>query len=343
LGFAFALAKQDDLDLGKAKCPFTTSLFLLFASIVCALWCSVNRLRDFRKTERIARRREQLFREDWILPFVRQALRGVSNLEYRNYIDSLWAVLEKAHVPGIVRTPLEQMYTGQVFRFDHAPHELQLVATEAFFYLLHNGYITPAPPDGVLNHPAFNRYYVTERGRAWFNGGEPFPEEAAGYMDFLHQLIPNLDSVIEQYVIEALTAFDRRAYFAAAVMLGAASEKALYLLAESMLDAFKDAKKRNRLQSTLERRKLLELFDLVRDSIQDASKAGVLPYAQFEGSTTHLMSLFEAIRVQRNDAVHPMNAVVSADSVRLLIQSFPYSLTKSEELREWLRNNPSSI
>ncbi len=279
----------------------------------------------------------------WILPFVRQALRGTGDLEYKNYLYALWAVLEKAQVPGIVRTPPEQMYSGQAFRFDQAPHDLQLLATEAFFYLFHNGYITPGPPDAYLNHPVLHRYYVTESGRAWFNGAEPFPEEAAGYMDFLRQLVPTMDSVIEQYVVEALTAFERRAYFAAAVMLGAASEKAIYLLAESMLDAFTDARKRSRLQSTLERRRLLELFDPARDSVQNASNARVLPYAQFEGSTTHLMSLFEAIRVQRNDAVHPMNATVSGDSVRLLLQSFPYSLNKCEELRGWLASHPNSI
>lgn len=77
LGFAFASVKQGDFELGKAKCPFTASLFLLSASIVCALWCSVNRLRDFRKTERIARRREQLFREDYELTRLRREVTGL--------------------------------------------------------------------------------------------------------------------------------------------------------------------------------------------------------------------------------------------------------------------------
>jgi hypothetical protein len=55
------------------------------------------------------------------------------------------------------------------------------------------------------------------------------------------------------------------------------------------------------------------------------------------------MSLYEAVRVQRNDAVHPMNAIVSEDSVRLLLQSFPYALSKSEELRAWCAANPGSL
>jgi hypothetical protein len=284
-----------------------------------------------------------VFTLSWILPFVRQSLKGVGNFEYRTYVQRLWMHLEQAKVPGVIRATPLQMQLGQVFLYDQAPHELLFLVTESFFYLFHNDYITLGPPDGLLNLPSSNKYYVTQRGEKWFNGVEPFPEEAAGYMNFLRQLIPTIDSIIEQYMIEALTAFERSAYFAAAVMLGAASEKALYLLAESMLDAFRDTGKRRRLQSTLERRKLSELCELVRDSIQNASSTKVLPYTHFEGSTAHLMSLFEAIRVQRNDAVHPMNATVSGDSVRLLIQSFPYALNKSEELRRWLTAHPNSI
>jgi hypothetical protein len=172
---------------------------------------------------------------------------------------------------------------------------------------------------------------------------EPLPEDAEQYMRFLRGRVPSLDPIVEQYVIEALTAFEREAYFASAVMLGAASEKELYLLAEAVFSALIDPKKQIKLRGLLDRRKLLELFETVRDMIHQAVTAKLIPYADSEGSTTHLMSLYEAIRVQRNDAVHPMNAIVSEDSVRLLLQSFPYALSKSEELRAWCLANPSSI
>lgn len=286
---------------------------------------------------------EPAYTLSWILPFVRQSLKATSNFEYRNFVQQLWTELEKAQVPGIVRTPPHQAHSGQVFQYHQAPHDLRILIPEAFFYLFHNGYITPAPPDGYLEHPKFHRYCVTQRGMEWFGGGEPLPEDVAGYMRFLRQRVSTMDPVIEQYVVEALTAFERQAYFASAVMLGTASEKALYLLSESILGAFKDAKRQEKLKALLDRRRLLELFEFVRDTIHAASRTKALPYSDSEGAVTHLMSLFEAIRVQRNDAVHPMNATVSADSVRLLIQSFPYSLSKSEELRLWLVANPKSI
>lgn len=279
----------------------------------------------------------------WILPFVRQALKGTSNLEYRTFLPAVWSVLERDHVAGVVRNQQHQMIYG-VYQYDEAPSDLRNVTAEAFFYLLRNGYIAPQAPDRSLNTPSLqSKYNVTQRGFEWFNGNEPYPEEAEGYMRHLRERVSNLDSIIEQYITEALTAYERQAFFAAAVMLGAASEKAIYLLAESMLEAFIDEHKKTKLHTVLGRRKLEGLLNLVRDSIQAAFQAKTLAYPQFESSVSHLTSLYEAIRVQRNDAVHPMNATVSQESVRFLIHSFPYALAKTEELRVWFTDHPNSI
>ena len=44
--------------------------------------------------------------------------------------------------------------------------------------------------------------------------------------------------MIKKYVQEALTTYERQAYFAAAVMIGAAAESAVYLLAAAMQKSF---------------------------------------------------------------------------------------------------------
>jgi hypothetical protein len=63
----------------------------------------------------------------------------------------------------------------------------------------------------------------------------------------------------------------------------------------------------------------------------------------FEGALTHLSSLFEAIRVQRNDAVHPSTGAVEEDSVRLSYEAFPHAIKKAEALRAWFDENPASV
>ncbi len=94
---------------------------------------------------------------------------------------------------------------------------------------------------------------------------------------------PSLSRGFSPTFIEALAAFEREAYFASAVMLGAASEKELYLLAEAILLALKDPVKQSKLKRLSDRRKLLET---VRDTIHEAVTAKVLLYTDSEGSTT---------------------------------------------------------
>ena len=272
----------------------------------------------------------------WILPYVRRALNGVGNLNFNQYLGNLWLQLEKDQIADAQRHTIHTGTPGQII-WDGAPWGLRNAATEAFFYLFRNGFISPQPPSGYPNHPGFDRYDVTLRGLEWAKGNEPLPEDIAGYMKFLHDRIPNFDAVIEQYITDGLIAFERGAYFAAAVMLGAASEKALYLLAEAMVDALKSPKAKQTLEQHLKGRSLNPLLTFIRDAFERNRKVPNIPY---DGAIPHLMSLFEAVRTQRNDAVHPTTGQVSADSVRLLTASFPYALSKSEELRTWLIANP---
>ncbi len=279
----------------------------------------------------------------WVLPFVRQSLRGRGNFPYDNFVWGLWAQFEKAGVPGIVRVPPERNFSGQLYDYAQAPHELRRVTTEAFYYLFHQGFTMPEPPGNLPGHPSQVTYHLTPSGLAWAADVEPLPEDADGYMGVLRRLVPSLDPVIEQYIREGLSSFGRHTYFSAAVMVGAAAEKAVYLLAESMLDAFTDARRQETFKKLMERRKLNELFHTTEKTIHDAYISKVLPFPVFDGAVTHLMSLIEAIKVQRNDAVHPMNAIVSADSVRLSFAAFPHALEKLEALRAWFAANPRSI
>ncbi len=286
---------------------------------------------------------QETYTLEWILPHVREALKRTSNFEFRIYANALFQQLERSRVEGVVSYPPGQNIGGQLYQYDRIPFEIRSLVSEAFFYMFHKGYIAPAAPDSRLNPPPLHMFNITQRGRTWLGGGEPLPEDAERYMTFLRAHIPTLDPVIDQYVVEALAAFGKEALFASAVMLGAASEKEVYLLADSVLTALKDAKRQAKLKGLLDRRKLLDLFEMVRDTIDGAAAGRVIPYAVTEGAATHLMSLFEAARVQRNDAVHPMNAQVSEESVRHSLQSLPYVLAKSEEIRAWLVANPGSI
>ncbi|HUZ93785.1 MAG TPA: hypothetical protein VMU57_02630 [Edaphobacter sp.] len=282
-----------------------------------------------------------------ILQLVRASFKKqMGDLSCKIFHERLWGELEAITDPGVVKPLPHQNYSYQRYLFEQAPIALRNAATEGFFYLLNAGYISPQPTNDFINFPLrSDSYRWTERGLQWVKGAEPIPEEVAGYMKFLRKHVGTLDDVIEQYILEALTAFNREAFFAAAVMVGAASEKAVYLLTASLLNALKPSRRRTTLETALSKRQLFALLDCVRKTIEDCSAGNpaLIPYSATEGASAHLASLFEAIRTQRNDAVHPMNATVSASSVRLLLHSFPYALNATEKLRAWFDANPGSL
>jgi hypothetical protein len=282
---------------------------------------------------------------EWLLPYVRKGMRGTINFEYRIYTDAVLRAMHAAGVPGIVKNDHFHASTGNAFDERQIPDQLKQLIAEAHFHPFRHGYIAPAAADNYNNHPTWLKFNVTRSGREYFNDSEPIPEHARSYLEFLRQLVPKLDSVIDQYITEALKAFEREANFAAAVMVGAASEKAVYLLAASLLNALKPSRRRTALETALSKRQLFALLDCVRKTIEDLSSGSPapIPYSASEGVSAHLASLFEAIRTQRNDAVHPMYATVSASSVRLLLHSFPYALSTTEKLRAWFDANPGSL
>jgi hypothetical protein len=277
---------------------------------------------------------------EWILPYVRLIQPG-AKLDYRLFADHVWQQLEKAGIEGVVRTPRLYIGSGRTFNYDAFPPDLKNATAEAWFYLFRNGYLSPAAPDDYLQAPDLYMLSVTKHGMAWFASKEPIPEDAQGYMAFLNSLIDSLDSIIEDYVRESLIAFNRGAFFVAAVMIGAAAEKEAYLLADSIVGALKDPIKQKKMQQVMsEGRSILLLEKSINEVLTPLRKTH---RTVFDGSDAHVTSLFEAIRVQRNEAVHPKSATVSTDSVRMTILAFPHALAKAEGLRAWFIGNPNNI
>jgi hypothetical protein len=281
----------------------------------------------------------------WILHYVRESFKGQPTFwetSFEEYIERLWNTLEKASVPNIHKK--KGGNDGTTYAVTDAPQQIQHSALEAFNYLLARELIVRILFTPIVPWRNKDNWYIwTKRGAEWAAGEEPLPEDSARYMALLKQLVPALDLVIEQYVSEGLVAFAGGHYFAAAVMIGAASEKAIYMLGDSTHGALASPQKQQTLRQLLDGRGLKRLFDFLRDEIADAIKRNVIPYSVHEDAIPHLMSLITAVRVQRNDAVHPQNAAVTPDSVRLSYSAFPHALEKIEGLRDWFKNNPASI
>jgi len=158
------------------------------------------------------------------------------------------------------------------------------------------------------------------------------PEE---YGAVINSIVPSVDRVIKQYAIEGINCFRQRLFFASAVMFGAAAEKAILTLLESIINTETDHKAKSKLGKLLERPNLPKILASIRDNLDTLIKAKTIPYAVYQGSAEHLLSLFEMIRAQRNDAVHPDIGEVNKTKVFLTIQTFPSALEVVYRLIEW--------
>jgi hypothetical protein len=275
----------------------------------------------------------------WILPYVRESMRGVGNFNFDGYADAVLRALERVGTPSIQRfQPVS--YTGQAYNFDAAHHDIKIALTEAFYYLEQNRFILRPAPTQFGAFVPHGQFLITKRGVEWAKGGEPLPEDYNGYMK---QFALGVDEVVRQYVSEALNTYIRGTYFASAVMLGAAAEAAIYNLADALVPAIKDASKQATLRKCIAQRGFERLFSFVEKTITAGHENGAIPYEVTEQTTRHLLSLFEYIKVQRNDAVHPKNFQVSPDSVRLTLYAFPMAFEKVEALRQWCIAHPGSL
>jgi len=182
-------------------------------------------------------------------------------------------------------------------------------------------------------------FHLTEFGRSVAEQAPPTYYDPEGYLITLESFAPNLDPVIKQYALEGLHCFKQRLFFAAAVMFGAAAEKAVLLLLQSIGDAETDQQRKDEIAQLLERPSLPKIFETIQSRLASLIKARKIPYSVHEGSTEHILSLFEMIRVQRNDAVHPITGEVNRTKVFVTIQALPAALEVIYRLIEWFTQN----
>lgn len=279
-----------------------------------------------------------------ILPFVRSALRRVRpSFTLTEFANATWTELEKSgERVRRLRPHVDNNPDNPEFAYTDDPDSLKQSAVEAWLYLQRRGFAIP-PSRTFPSSLDDLRLELTKRGREWVDGQEPIPELPAEYLTALQRMVPNLDEVVREYVVEGLGSFEHDRFRAASVMIGAASEKALYMLAEKMLDAISAPRWKEKFSTALKRRDLTELFDQMREVLVRANNLPGRPFEIFDGGQDHLVSSIKAVQVQRNNAVHPMNEKISDDTVRLSYLAFPYALQKIEQLRDWFSTNPNVL
>jgi len=199
-----------------------------------------------------------------------------------------------------------------------------------------------ATPGFDAANPNLPFFRLTEFGQDYISKSAPHYYDPDGYIESLRGIVQNIDSVIEQYIFEGLNCFKRQLFFASAVMIGAAAEKSILLLLQAITDSMSNPSSKTKAARLLDRPNLPEIFEMIRKTIDPLIKAKTIPYSVHQGCTEHLISLFEMIRVQRNDAIHPISGQVDRVKVFLSLQTLSTALESIYKLIEWFKSNTIS-
>jgi hypothetical protein len=196
-------------------------------------------------------------------------------------------------------------------------------------------------PGNTTNpHDSFPFLRITQFGKDYISKTSPNYYDPQGYMEDLKNVVPSLDPVIAQYISESMNCFRQQLYFASAVMIGAAAEKAVLLLLQTIHDSLQKPTDKKKLAKLLERPNLPEIYNIIIKTIEPLIESNKIPYTVHRGCTEHLISLFEMIRVQRNDAIHPTNGKVDRTKVFLSLQTIPTGLECIYKIIDWFKSNP---
>ena len=158
-------------------------------------------------------------------------------------------------------------------------------------------------------------------------------------VDALEQEIGTLDNVVRQYYLESLRAYQEELYISSVICLGAASERAIHWLAESVKDYCPTVHQKN-IENKLNGN-ISDLTKYLSDTIipnifgNDKKFAGELK--------NRLDGLATVYRENRNDAGHPTRIVnkswLREDQDRLLIYFRRYITTICKAIEECRANN----
>jgi hypothetical protein len=215
------------------------------------------------------------------------------------------------------------------------PGESSLIH-EAIWSFIVQGIIVPGLDDNNKEWPFIR---LTDYGRRCIEKEGVLPHDPDRYLDDFRQNIPNADPVIVEYLTESLQCFLRDLQRAAAVMLGAASEKAVLLLIDSYVGAVSDPTRKGQTESQLVKApSIYKKFEVFEKGFP-AAKAD-MPKTLTENTDSLLRGVFDLIRNSRNEAGHPASGgMISRDTnyshLRLFI---PYCL-RIYGLISWFSSN----
>jgi hypothetical protein len=188
--------------------------------------------------------------------------------------------------------------------------------------------------DGLLyidfEQPAAENWKLelSEKGQHIVESGDDFsPYDPDGYLVRLRKRIPLLDETVVIYAAESLRSFNADCYLSTLVMLGVASEKAFLLLAEAFANWLPDRQSEKFLSIIQDQKQnVIAKFTEFRKRIEPCKPK--LPSDFADNMALTLDSVFDLIRINRNESGHPTGKRPDKGDAFITLQMFLTYLQK---------------
>ncbi len=191
------------------------------------------------------------------------------------------------------------------------------------------------------DNPNWPWYRVTGYGDKILKEQKMQPYDPEGFLQEFQADNPLIDTLIYEYLEEAVRTFNHDCPKSSSVMLGAASEKAILILYEKFINAITDANKKRRFEQdsnwTISSR-----FNVLQDRLQLMIAARKFNRDIKEIINGSFPSLFNLIRKHRNNAGHPeLFSDVSKDTIFLNLRIFNTYISDVYKLINHFDSNPA--
>ncbi|HWA95092.1 MAG TPA: hypothetical protein VG844_10875 [Terracidiphilus sp.] len=191
---------------------------------------------------------------------------------------------------------------------------------------------------GYGDDQGFPWFTLTAYGVECIKKSELLPFDPNGYLASLQTRVPGLDAVTMTYLREAISTFNREFYLSASVALGVAAEALILRMIDSYIAALTDPQRRTNAEARYEGKQLRAQYGQFKQDF--ASLRPTLPRDLYGDFETHLDSIFQLIRVTRNDSGHPSGTIPERAVVMANLQAFPYFAKRVLAIEEHFTTNP---
>lgn len=190
---------------------------------------------------------------------------------------------------------------------------------------------------GDYNNSSWPHLSLTEYGKKAIESSGVIPHDSSGYLKALKNTLPELDTIIETYLLESINTYNINQLLSATITLGCASERAILLIIDSYANTFRENEKSNIFRKKIEGRFIKTQFDEFQKSIKHG--LSTYPYDLKENFDNTFTGVYQMIRNNRNDAGHPTGKQIDKDSLFANLRVFIPYCKYIYDLKKYLEEN----